>query len=163
MEKVLRFSVRAADPLFESLEPIVRALGMALLEFTVSRHRGSVQVRLVIYKNGDNVGTNDCSAVHRALLPRLDLAFGGKEIYLEVASPGIDRVIKDGSEFVHYIGRTIRCYIVDVSDWVSGTLTEASQSYIVLQRGNEIMNLTYDKIAKAKLCSSANAEKEAAL
>ncbi|GHU40077.1 ribosome maturation factor RimP [Spirochaetia bacterium] len=159
----MRWTPRVADPLFDSLDGIVRALGMVLLELVVSHQKSRVQVRLVIYKNGADVGTKDCSMVHRALLPRLDLAFGGKDVYMEVASPGIDRVIKDGSEFVHYIGRTVRCYIVDVSDWVSGTLAEVSQSNIILKTGEKTMNLTYDKIAKARLCSSAKAVEEAAL
>ena len=57
-----------------TLEDVLDGLGFKLIELAVSRHRGSVQVRAVIY-NGSSIGTDDCSKVHRAITPRLELAF----------------------------------------------------------------------------------------
>ena len=57
-----------------SIEAVIEGLGFRLVELTVSRHRGSVQVRAVIY-NGSSIGTDDCSKVHRAVTPRLEMAF----------------------------------------------------------------------------------------
>ena len=92
----MRFTPKEGDPLFDLIKPVVQGLGMALVDVSASRHKGSVQVRTVIYKAGI-VGVDDCSQVHRALLPRLELAFPGQELSVEVSSPGIERVIKDGS------------------------------------------------------------------
>ena len=151
---------RDAESLFDSLEPVARGMGMAILELSHIRRKGrggepgTVQVRVTIYKNG-SIGVEDCSRFHRAVLPRLELAFPGSELDVEVSSPGIGRLIKDGSEMVHFIGRGVRCYCVDAqtdgSGWVSGTLVSADGKGIVLDTGKERIVLPYEKIAKAKL------------
>jgi ribosome maturation factor RimP len=134
----------------EPVEAILAALGFSLIELAVSRHRGSVQVRAVIY-NGASIGVDDCTKVHRAITPRLDLAFEGQDIYLEVSSPGVDRLIKDGAEFAHYTGRTVRCYRTDISDWTAGILEAADEKGIELNTDEGAIRLEYDIIAKAKL------------
>jgi ribosome maturation factor RimP len=138
------------DSLYNSLEPVIWGLGLSLVELTVSRHRGSVQIRAVVYKQGP-LGVDDCSTAHHALLPRLELAFPGQDIYMEVSSPGIDRLIKDGAEFAYYIGRGIRCYRTDISDWSAGILDSANEQGIVLRGKEGMMNISYEIIAKAKL------------
>jgi ribosome maturation factor RimP len=150
----LRFTQRKADPVFDSLEPVVRGLGMSLVELSVSRHKGNTQVRLTVYKAGI-VGVDDCSRVHRALIPRLELAFPGEDLYVEVSSPGIDRIIKDGSEFVHYVGRGIKCYRTDISDWSCGILESADEDHLILKGKDGLIELKYEDIAKAKLDSGS--------
>jgi ribosome maturation factor RimP len=146
----MRFTPKETDPLADSVESIVQGLGMELLDLSVSRRKGSVQVRVVVYKRGD-VGVDDCSRAHRALLPRLELAFGEQDLYVEVSSPGIGRLIKDGSELPHYIGRRIRCFRTDISDWSAGILVSADERHIVLEGKEGTMDLGYEVIAKAKL------------
>jgi ribosome maturation factor RimP len=142
-----------AASLRESLETVLKGLKYSLIELTVSRHRGSVQVRTVIY-NGLSIGVDDCSTVHRAITPRLELAFPGQDIYLEVYSPGIDRLIKTGLEFTRYTGRGVRCYRTDISDWTAGILESAGEKGIVIKTKEGIVNLNFNIIAKAKLDSS---------
>jgi ribosome maturation factor RimP len=134
----------------KSLEEVLKGLNFSLIELTVSRHRGSAQVRAVIY-NGAAIGTDDCSRVHRAITPRLELAFPGQDVYLEVSSPGTDRLIKETGEFAHYNGRGVRCYRTDISDWTAGILESADESGIVLRTKEETVRLGYDIIAKARL------------
>ncbi|MDR1949228.1 MAG: ribosome assembly cofactor RimP [Spirochaetaceae bacterium] len=145
-----------ADLLFEALEPLARGLGMSFIELSLFRRRGrggkagTVQVKITAYKPGI-MGVNDCSALHRALLPRLELEFPGGDLYLEVSSPGIDRLIRDGNEFAHYLGRGVKCYCRDISDWIGGVLRSAGEEGIVLEiRGKETL-VPYEIIAKAKL------------
>jgi ribosome maturation factor RimP len=133
-----------------TLEPVLEGLGLRLLELTVSRHRGSVQIRAVVY-NGSSVGTEDCSKAHRAITPRLELAFTGQDIYLEVSSPGINRLIKDGAEFANYTGRGVRCYRTDISDWTAGILESAGENGIILKTKEGVTKLDFEIIAKAKL------------
>ena len=150
--------------IYQSLEPVIRGMGMSLIELSVYRgkgrgaNQGNVQVRVVVYKEGIT-GVEDCSRVHRGILPRLELAFPERDIYLEVSSPGIDRIIKDGSEFVHYIGRGVKCYRTDISDWTVGILCAVDEKGIVLRMEDKETGLTselpmeipYEIIAKAKL------------
>ncbi|GHV48845.1 ribosome maturation factor RimP [Spirochaetia bacterium] len=146
--------------LLDSLEPVARGMGLSLVELTLSRHKGRgsagarVQIRVVVYKKGI-VGIDDCSAFHRSIIPRLELAFPGQDLYVEVSSPGIDRLIKDGAEFAHYVGRGVRCYRTDISDWSAGILETADEAGIVLGAKEEKIRIPYDLIAKARLDSQA--------
>ena len=144
--------------IYEALEPVIRGLGMALIELSVFRGKGrgagNVQVRLVVLgsaRNGSSTGIDDCSRVHRAVMPRLELAFPEKDIYLEVSSPGIDRLIKDADEFVHYIGREIKCYRSDISDWSKGVLFAVEADRIILSGEEVDLSLPFEKITKARL------------
>jgi len=154
------------------LEKLLSALKFNLIDLVVSKHRGSVQVRVVIY-NGNSIGTDDCSRVHRAISPRLEIIFDQQDVYLEVSSTGIDRLIKDGAEFRFYLGKTVRCYRTDISDWTTGILESADEEGITLRikagenptecnstdcnstecNSDEAVRLEYNIIAKAKLDS----------
>jgi ribosome maturation factor RimP len=105
---------------------------------------------MVVYKKGI-LGVDDCSRAHHALLPRLELAFPDQDLYVEVSSPGIDRIIKDGAELVYYVGRGIKCYRTDISDWSAGILQAADETGLILNTNKGMMQLTYEVIAKAKL------------
>jgi ribosome maturation factor RimP len=123
---------------------------MSLVDLMVSRHKGTVQVKAVVYKPGP-IGVEDCSRVHHALTPRLELAFAGQDLYVEVSSPGINRLIKDAAEFGHYLGRGIRCFRTDTFDWSGGVLESADETGLVLKGKDGMIPLGYDIIAKAKL------------
>ena len=146
----MQFSPKRDDALFDSMETVVRGLGMSLVEFTTARHKGAVRIHAVVYKGGI-VGVSDCSKVHHAILPRLELAFPDQELYVEVASPGIDRTIKDASEFPMYVGRGVRCYRLDTSDWTAGVVEEADENRLVLRGAAGLVELPYALVAKAKL------------
>jgi ribosome maturation factor RimP len=145
-----------------SLEEVLKGLKYDIVEFSVSRQRGSAQIRAVIY-NGKTIGTDDCTKVHRAIMPRLELAFSGLDIRLEVSSPGIDRLIKDGREFVYYKGRGVRCYIPDISDWTAGILESADEEGIVIMTKEGAVKLDFNIIAKAKLDANLETETREAL
>ena len=147
--------------LFDSVEPVIRGLKMSLIELNVfhrkarGRNPGSVQVKATVYRKGIT-GLEDCSRAHRAILPRLELAYPAQEVYLEVSSPGIDRLIKDGGEFAHYIGCGIKCYRTDISDWSEGVLCAADEQEIILRGDNGEITLPLEIIAKARLSAAIN-------
>jgi ribosome maturation factor RimP len=152
----------AAEKIALALEPVVSGLGFSILELSVSRHRGSAQIRIVITpgnpaltpesgRNGLSIGTGELGKVHRAVLPRLEAAMDGADFSVECSSPGINRTIKEGAEFVHFYGRLVRCYLPAESDWVCGILKEADDKKIILKNGDREIELEYENIAKAKL------------
>jgi ribosome maturation factor RimP len=155
-EEGVRYTPGAADPVSDAIAPVIQGLGLSLIEALVSRHRGSTQIRVIICRSPGGlphaaVGVDDCSRVHHAILPRLELAFPGEDLYVEVSSPGIDRLIRDGAEFAHYMGRGLRCYRTDISDWTAGILTAADTEKITLQMKGETIDLNLNIIAKARL------------
>jgi ribosome maturation factor RimP len=156
--KKMRYAAKNAEneefsSLKEPVEAVLEGLGYSLIELIVSRHKGSAQIRAVIYR-GEGIGVDDCSKAHRAIMPRLELAFQGQDIYLEVSSPGIERLIKDGKEAARYKGKTVRCYRTDISDWTAGILESADEKEITLKTKDGVIKLDYEIIAKAKLDSA---------
>jgi len=150
----MRFKAKDANQeetsISEPLKTVLKGLGFNLVELVISRHRGSVQIRVVIY-NGKSIGTDDCSKAHRAIMPRLELNYPEVDIYLEVSSAGIDRSIKDGEEFALYKGKGVRCYRTDISDWTAGILQSADENRILIKTKEGEESLSFDIIAKAKL------------
>ncbi|MDR2049600.1 MAG: ribosome assembly cofactor RimP [Treponema sp.] len=152
----------AAEKITLALEPVVSGLGFSILELSVSRHRGSARIRIVITpgkprvapesgRNGLSIGTGELGKVHRAVLPRLEAAMEGADFSVECSSPGIDRTIKEGAEFVYFYGRLVRCYLPAESNWICGVLKEADEKKITLKNGETEIELEYENIAKAKL------------
>jgi ribosome maturation factor RimP len=146
-----------ADALFRELEPVINGLGYALIE--LSLYRGgkkagiaSAQVRLIIGgKSGGHIDTTELSLIHRAVLPRLELAMKGADLYLEVSSPGIDRLIKEGAEFRHYSGMAVKCWLKGAEDWKHGILRGSDKEKITMETGEGTIEPTYETIAKARL------------
>jgi len=153
----VRYNPPWDEDLYRSLAPVIRGLGLSLVEVFLSRNRGAVQLRLTVTKPGV-VSLGDCSKAHHAVLPRLELAFPDQDLYVEVTSPGIDRVIKDGSEFTLYIGKGVKCYRTDISDWTGGVVVEADDNSVTLRKLGETVKLPYEIIAKAKLDYSQEVE-----
>jgi len=146
----------------EALEPVIHGLGLRLVGLSVSQRKGrgrspgATQVRLVVYREGDT-GIDDCALAHRAALPRLEIAFPGREIDLEVSSPGTDRLLKDGRECACFVGRGVRCYAPAMSDWVAGRLTAVDERGITLMGPEGEQTLAWEAIAKARLDGGAGA------
>jgi ribosome maturation factor RimP len=146
--------------LLQVLEPIINDLKMSLIEMSVYRGKAkgkescSMQIRVVVFAAGKCSGItsiDDCSRVHRRIMSELELIFPGQNIGLEVSSPGINRIIKNSTELIHYIGREIKCYRTDISGWTAGILISADKEKIVLNINDEEITLPISTIGKAKL------------
>jgi ribosome maturation factor RimP len=146
----VRYTLRGSDPIYDSARETAQGLGLDVVELHIFQRKGNVQVKVVAYKPG-TMGLDECSRLHRAILPLLESAFPGQDLYVEVSTPGVDRNIRDASEFRHYIGRAVRCFRTDISDWTSGVLVSADETGLVLTGKNGTMPLPYAIIAKAKL------------
>ena len=137
----------------EALETLVRELGLELVELDVFRGKSRcamAQIRAIVYKPGA-LGTDDCSKVHRAILPRLELAFPGYDLSVEVSTPGIARQVKDGVELALYRGRGVRLWRTDISDWSAGLLEAADEQGITIKVKEGTIRLDYAIVAKARL------------
>ena len=171
----MKYTLRTPDArdqqslLYNSLEPVARGLGMALLELSLFQSKGrkgapgGVQIKVTAYKNG-TMGVEDCSRLHRAILPRLELAFPGADLSLEVSSPGIGRLIKDGNELLHFIGRGIKCYTTNGaggSGWIGGILSIVDEKGFTLVTQDGKVQLPYETVAKAKLDEALDIQKNA--
>ncbi|MBB5225480.1 ribosome maturation factor [Treponema ruminis] len=144
-------------PHYTECEKIVSELGFHLVELKISPQNGVTQI-LATITGADasvNIGVNDCSRVHKVLLPALEEMLGTDNTYMELTSPGMERNIRNAAEFPLFLGREIRVYDKTVTDWVGGLLKAADTNSLTLEETKEDGTLeskviSFDNIAKAK-------------
>jgi ribosome maturation factor RimP len=89
-------------------EPAITDMGMELVEVEHLRAPGGAVVRLYIDRNG-GVSVGDCAKVSREvgyLLDAEDIMRG--RYFLEVSSPGIDRILRKKEHFERFRGNPLR-------------------------------------------------------
>lgn len=144
-------------PHYSECEKIVSELGFHLVELKISPQNGVTQILATITGSDAsvNIGVNDCSRVHKVLLPALEEMLGTENTYMELTSPGMERNIKNAAEFPLFIGRQIRVYDKTVTDWVGGVLEAADDKSVTLSETkengtSESKVISLENIAKAK-------------
>jgi ribosome maturation factor RimP len=130
----------------------VEGFGFSLVELAVFKRQSVWNVRVVI-TGPEGVGIADCTHVHRALLPRLEAVLATQDMYVEVTSPGLDRIFKNASEFAVFTGKQVKVWNTDISDWVEGTIVSSDSVSVRLGTASGETDIPYIKIAKAKLFS----------
>jgi ribosome maturation factor RimP len=132
------------------IEPVIEGLGYSLVEARSTRRKETFQVSVVIYKP-DGVGIEDCSTVHRTIMPRLEMMEEDVEVSLQVASPGVDRTIKDPREFTIFVGKGVRLLLDDADTWTAGVIESADDRQVVIVAAGERLSLPIERVRKARL------------
>jgi len=144
-------------PHFTECEKIVSELGYHLVELKLGKRGSTVTISATITGNDPtvNIGVNDCSKAHHALLPKLEEILGTDDTYMELTSPGMERNIRNAAEFALFKGRQVRVWDKTLTDWVGGNLLDADTQSVTLevtQKDGTVTPVTvaYENIAKAK-------------
>ncbi|GAB6275899.1 MAG: hypothetical protein SAMD01599839_04390 [Rectinema sp.] len=141
----------------KEIDEVLKAGGLDLLEFSASRHRGNLHVKAVIYgKNG--TGTDECTKAYRLILPRVQMQLGVQNPYIEVYSPGIDRVIRTAREWQAFTDRFILFLTADRPDWCRGRIIHFENGIVQIETDDTVSNIPVASILKAKLDSSHEGE-----
>ena len=144
--------------LFLDLASLIEPMGYKLVEASRSEHKGTVSLRMLCYKGGDGITTEDLEAIYNVVYPRYSVLWT-RDLELEVSSPGINRNIKDIGEFKIFLGKTVRVYVQSKSSYVVGKIEKADDDNLYLssyliedtkEEGEEI-SIEYSDISKAKL------------
>lgn len=139
-------------PHYFECAPLVEGMGYILVDLKIIPQKGNTHITAVIApKNLENqIGINDCAKVHRALQARLEAILGTEETSMELESPGIDRNIKNAAEFALFVGRDVRVWDKDITDWVSGKIESADKDSVFIVTEDGQKKFEYSNIAKAK-------------
>jgi ribosome maturation factor RimP len=145
--------MQESDMLFEKLGPLLSEAGLNLVDLGVSRHRGSAQVRLTVY-SPKGTGTDECALAHRIAYPLSQAILADPEPSLEVASPGIDRVLRSAREWAIFRGKGVRVLLHGENEWLRGRIVSVDGGAVTLicPEGPRIIEL--ESVSKAKLDSS---------
>lgn len=99
---------RVVDVVEEILTPYVGTIGIELVDVEFVKEGPYRYLRVTIDKE-DAVSLDDCQLVSQYLNQRLDQVDPIEEHYfLEVTSPGVERVLKKDKEFERFAGREIQ-------------------------------------------------------
>lgn len=139
-------------PHYSECAPLVEGLGYTLVELHISPAKTVTKITAVIASKDPavDIGVNDCSKVHHALLPRLEAILGTEDTYMELTSPGMERNLKNAAEFSVFVGRKVRVWDKTVTDWVSGKILSADEKSVTLEKDGGSQTISFENIAKAK-------------
>ncbi len=123
------------DQITALASPLVEKSGAFIVDVVIRGERKSKVIELFIDTDA-GVTSEQCVAVSRELsqmLDEKDLITGSYQ--LVVSSPGLERPLKLFRQYKKNVGRKleVKCKVNDVPGRVEGTLTEVSESGIVIQ------------------------------
>lgn len=139
----------------ELAERVASREGCELVHCEYRREGSDWVLRVFIDKEG-GVGLEDCSSVSRELSTHLDVEDLVPHAYkLEVSSPGLDRPLRDDSDYRRFTGETVRINTyqsVRGRSAIVGTLKGLADDTVVVEEdGGQIFEIPLERVAKARL------------
>jgi len=149
-------ALSASEKIYAAIEPKVNELGYELVDAVYIKENQNIIVRVFIdflEPKEESVGLEDCEVVSRCIGDIIDTLYDVK-YFLEVSTPGVERVLKKEKDFVRFIGREaeVKLYtkIHDKKSFV-GIIENYAQGILTLRCDTEEVKIEHDKIAKANL------------
>lgn len=137
------------------IEPIVTDLGYELVDVEYKNPGGPWRIIVYIYhENG--IKFEDCELVSKTLDPILDNhdIISGKFEFLQVSSPGLDRVFKNIADYKRNINKNIDMSLYTPYEGLrklSGKLIDVQDDSIKLEADGKTADIKINTIAKASL------------
>ncbi len=158
-ERFVRETGPAAD-LAALVEPVLEDMGYRLVRVAMSKRDGAT-IQIMADKAGGAINVDDCAQISRRLSPLLDAhdPIEGR-YYLEVSSPGIDRILVRPSDFEDWAGYEVKVELkepIDGRKRFRGILEgyEDGEMRVLVQLDEksepEVIGLPVDLIHDAKL------------
>jgi ribosome maturation factor RimP len=142
------------EKLFNLIEPIVKEKGLELYHLEYIKEFGENYLRVYI-DSPVGIGLDDCEKVSRPISDMLDAEDPISEsYYLEVSSPGIDRVLYTESHLERYKGSQVLVKLDKLFEGkkqYEGVLVGFNSDEISLTMESEELKIPRDKIKIIKL------------
>ena len=81
----------------------------------------------------------------------MEVLLNDRDIAMQVASPGIDRAIKNDIEYSVFVGRGVRVLCASTGDWTAGIIQSATEAGVVIASDDTTHSIPFADIQKAKL------------
>ena len=133
---------------------LLKGLSLELVDVAVIREKGRTLLRIAVDKGG-GVTLDDCAQASEMVgqvLERENVIHG--PYVLEVMSPGLDRPIRRPEDFSRSIGKRIKVKLLQPLEGkssFSGILRDAGVESMVLDLGDELLELSYKSVSTARL------------
>lgn len=141
----------------ELILPVVEGLGYELVDTEFVKEAGMYYLRLIV-DSEKGIGLDECEEITRAVNPILDEKDPIDENYfLEVSSPGIDRVLKRDKEFSKYKNHDVEVKLykpeesLDLPKHFEAVLLGLDGEEVILNTGGREIRIERKKIAQIRL------------
>lgn len=135
------------------LKPIIENIGYKLYDVEYAKEAKNYFLRIFIDKDNDSIDLEDCEKVNNAITDILDEADYIKEQYfLEVSSPGVERVIRKDTQLQENIGTNVEINLfkpINGSKQYQGILKEFNNEEIIIEKDN-LINIPRKNISLIK-------------
>lgn len=135
------------------LEKVIQNLGYNLYDVEYVKEGKDYYLRITIDKE-DGINIQDCEKVNDGINDILDEADIIKDQYfLEVSSPGLERVLKKEEHFLSQIGKRVNINLfkpIDKKKELQGILKEYNSSSIVIETEDNEIEINLKDIALVK-------------
>ncbi|MCY6372514.1 ribosome maturation factor RimP [Clostridium ganghwense] len=139
------------DELSQLIEPIVSQLAYELYHIEYVKEQGENYLRLYIDKE-EGISLEDCEKVSRKVSSMLDEKDPIEDsYYLEVSSPGVERILYSDKHLNKYINHmiTIKLFkLFEGSKKYQGELLSFSNDFIEIEIEDSKLSIPRDKIKK---------------
>ncbi len=143
------------DIVYNLAEPVVESMDMELVAVEFVKEGANWYLRIYIDKE-DGVDLDDCQAVSTVLSDLLDEKDPISQAYfLEVSSPGIERILFRGKDFVRFQEALVNVHTyapINGSKVIKGKLGPVNEENLVLYlEDGEELSVPRNKIAQVRL------------
>ena len=135
------------------IEPIIENIGYTLYDLLYVKEGKDYYLRIIIDKP-EGIDINDCETVNNAINDMLDEADYIKDQYfLEVSSPGLERVLRKDKHFLSQIGKEISVKLfkpINKLKELIGILEEYNNEELTIKVDDETIKINLKDIALVK-------------
>jgi len=143
--------------LWELVEPIVEGEGFELVDLQYLRSGRSARLRIFIDRTEQqgSVSVDDCAHISRLLSPALDVEdIIQCRYFLEVSSPGINRILRKPADFVRFAGKKVKLKTYEAVQGrrqFKGVLEGIHEDRVVITCNDSQYEISLDNIQRANL------------
>lgn len=143
------------------VRPVVEAAGLELVEVAFGREGGRRVLRVTVDRHG-GVDLDSIAEASERISRRLDVEdFDPGPYELQVSSPGVERPLRDASDFARSVGERVRVRTtgpVEGSRTHTGTLVGAGDREVKIATDQGERSIEYEEIASARTVFDWEAE-----
>lgn len=134
----------------EKIQNLIESKGLNLYDIEVLKENNEILLRISLFKQG-GVNLNDCEEITNLISPLLDVELQNVENYfLEVSSPGIERVLKKQNHFKYSINELIEIKMNDKTT-LRGILLDYKNDIIEIKKDSkDVLQIPLGECKKVK-------------
>lgn len=134
--------------------PVVNEMGLSLVDIEYMQDGGYWYVRIYVENLNGEITLEECAAISGKIDEDVDKLIE-QRFFLEVSSPGIERLLKKIEDFIRFKGEKIKVSLkhkINDKKSFEGIITECKDNIIFLEIEEEnIVEIPFSEVKKANI------------